>query len=149
MEGERTIGILLHECNLLTEVLRTRGGVTTTCLGVERLAAVGAKVVSERAEGVVDVVRHTLSVRTTSMASYVSQQISGTRKVALRVVRIKIFVDIKDEVGDTSIGVRHLAQSVCGTVGDKGLSRGPVVTRKQDELSGGAGGNMRLRCIYL
>ena len=44
---------------------------------------------------------------------------------------------IEDEAGDAAVRVGHLAESICGTVGDKGLGGGPVVTGQEDKLRGG------------
>ena len=55
-------------------------------------------------------------------------------------------MDIEDEVGDASIGVRDLAKCVRRTVGDEGLGRSPVVTGKEDELGGGTGTKVSELC---
>ena len=118
--------------------MRAGVSVASTGFGVERLATVGAEVVSKRAESVVDVVRHAVGMCATLDFDIVREPVSSTVRADSRVVRVEVLVDIEDKVGDTSIGVRHLAQRICGAVGDKGLSRGPVVTGKEDELRGSA-----------
>lgn len=49
-------------------------------------------------------------------------------RISARVIAVEILVHIKDEVGDGAVGVSDVQQGWSGSVGDKGLSRGPVVS---------------------
>ena len=55
----------------------------------------------------------------------------------VRVIGVEVLVDVEDEVGDASIGVRDLAESVRGTIGDECLSGCPVITREENNLRSG------------
>ena len=43
-------------------------------------------------------------------------------------------MDIEDEAGDATVGVRHLRERIRGAVRDECLGGGPVVPGQEDEL---------------
>lgn len=51
-----------------------------------------------------------------------------------RIIAVEILVDVEYETGFCAVGVGYLVQCSGGAVGDECFGRGPVVTRKKDEL---------------
>ena len=54
-----------------------------------------------------------------------------------RIIAVEVLVNIKDQTGNGSIGVCDLAESVGGTVGDKGLGRRVIVPGQENQLRRG------------
>lgn len=52
-----------------------------------------------------------------------------------RVIGVKVFVHVHDKTSLRAVRVSNLVQGISGTVRDEGLSGGPVVARKQNQLS--------------
>ena len=53
------------------------------------------------------------------------------------VIDVKVFVDIEDQTSGTAIGICDSEEGRPRTVGNEGLRRSPVVTRKKNQLCGG------------
>lgn len=84
-------GDLLQELQLLAQILLAAGSVSSTCLRQHRLPVVLLEPFSERLEGIVDIVLHTLGV-------------------SAGVVAVKVFVDVHDQIVRGTVRVLDVVQ---------------------------------------
>ena len=65
--------------------------------------------------------------------------VGGASGVGAGSVGVQVLVHVEDQVGGAAVKVRHLGESIAGTVGDECTGVGPLVARKENLVLGRAG----------